>query len=188
MLDAEVSHTEPAISWKQKNKYTIFPPFLPYLIWTAIVSKLSNLLLKFEAAEYFWLCFEIRHSTSKWGCVMISEICFPFCTSYIIPGFGPISILVDIGEVRGSVYFSNWAIQNNFFSNAEALRRLHSHKFSVSQTPDRTGNLWGVPGSPGRVCLWAQDSQSCAEEVFASHLFASCWIWTWLRMSRKSGD
>lgn len=101
---------------------------------------------------------------------MISEICFSFCTPYIIPGFGPISILVNIGEVRGSVYFSNWWIQNKFFSSAEALRRLHSHKFSVSQTPDRTGNLWGVPGSLGRVCLRAQDSQSCAEEVFASHL------------------
>lgn len=56
-----------------------------------------------------------------------------------------------------------------FFSNAEALRRLHSHKFSVSQTPDRTGNLHGLPGSPGRVCLWAQDSKSCAGKVFASH-------------------
>lgn len=57
-----------------------------------------------------------------------------------------------------------------FFSNAEALKRLHSHKFSVSQTPDRTGNLHGVPGSSGRVFLWAQDSKSRAEKVFASHL------------------
>lgn len=53
-----------------------------------------------------------------------------------------------------------------FFSNAEALRRLHSHKFSVSLT--ELGIC--VPGSSGRICLWAQDSQSCAEKVFASHL------------------
>lgn len=105
---------------------------------------------------------------------------FPFCTSCIILGFGPISILVNIGEVRGSVYFSNWAIQNNFFSNAEALRRLHSHKFSVSQTPDRTGNLCGLPMSSGRICWWAQDSQSCAEKVFCKLLELN-----WLRRSRN---
>lgn len=100
---------------KRTNKYTIPCLFFSCLIQTASVFKLSNLLLKFEATEYFWLWCEIRHSTSKWGCVMISEVCFPFCTSYVVAGFGPISVLVNIGEVRGSVYFNNWAIQNNFF-------------------------------------------------------------------------
>ena len=63
-----------------------------------------------------------------------------------------------------------------FAQNIEAIRRLHSHQFSISQTSDRAGNLRGVPGGSGRVCLWAWDHQSYVEEAFCLTSFASCLI------------
>jgi len=63
-----------------------------------------------------------------------------------------------------------------FAPNSEALRRLRRHQFSVGWTPDRAGDLRGVPGGSCRVCLWPRDGQSCAEEAFCLTSFASCLI------------
>lgn len=161
---------------KETNKYTIFS-FFSYLIQIASVFKLFNLLWKFEAVAYIWLRCEIRHNTSKGGCLIITEACFSFCSLYIIPGFSPISILVDIGEVRGNVYFSNWANQNNFCSKHRGLQKALQPPIQCQ--PD-TWQSWGsVRGAWGlrQVCLWAWDGQSCAEEAFSLTSLASCLIW-----------
>lgn len=172
MLDAEVSHTAPAISWKQNTQVDTQSSLFFYLIQIASVFKLFNLLLKFEAAAYILLWCEIRHNTSKWRCVIISEARFSFCRLYIIPAFSTISILVDIGEVRGNVYFSDWANQNHFSS-----KHWGSEKASQPPVQRRPGTRqsWGsagVLGGSSRVCLclWAQESQ-----VFASHLLQALW-------------
>lgn len=174
MLDAEVSHTAPAISWKQNTQVDIQSSlFFSYLIQIASVFKLFNLLLKFKAAAYILLWCEIRHNTSKWRCVIISEACFSFCRLYIIPGFSPISILVDIGEVRGNVYFSNWANQNNFSSK-------HRGSEKASQPPVQRwpgtrqswGSAWGAWGVQQGLSVSVGTGES---EPFASHLLQALW-------------
>lgn len=57
-----------------------------------------------------------------------------------------------------------------FVQNTEALRRLHSHQFSIGQTPERAEDLCGVPGSSGRFVRGHGMLRPCSGSLLP-HLF-----------------
>lgn len=143
-------------SKEQKAKQIQSFLFLSCLIQTAGVFKLFNLLSQIwsSSIDLMVLWNKAWNKTSKQRCVVTSEDCFYFHRLYIIAGFSPISILVNSGEVRGSVYFNNWANQHRFSSKHRDSKLSIQHLPSTCQGWDLPRDAWGPCGS----WLWAWDS------------------------------
>lgn len=130
---------------KAKQINTVFF-FFSCLIRTAGAFKLFNLLSHIwcSSIDLMVLWNKAWNKASKQRCVVTLEDCFSLRRLYIIAGFSPISILVNSGEVRGSVYFSNWANQHYFSS------KHRDSKLSILHlpAPSKGGICPGMPEAP----------------------------------------
>jgi len=77
---------------------------------------------------------------------------------------------VNSGEVRGSVYFSNWTNQHHLGQNTEAP----SYQFSICPAPARGGICPGIPEAP--VGLGHGRGTASAEQTFCFMAFGGCLI------------
>lgn len=118
----------------------------------------------------------------------MSEACFSFWRLYIIPGFSPIPIFVDIGEARGNAYFSDWANQNNFCSKHRGSEKAPQSpvqcRLDTQQSWGSVQGAWGLWQHLSVVMEWPE---LCGESLLP-HIFCKMFDPNSLKRPGKSGD